>query len=123
MNATMNPPEAKSITLYYHEGPSDKVYRCSIETNGELFVVNFSYGRRGTTLQTGTKTSSPVDYETAKGIFDKLVRGKLAKGYTPGADGTPYAQTKDAERATEVRPQLLNPIEEDEAKRLITDPA
>jgi bifunctional non-homologous end joining protein LigD len=123
MNATMNPPQAESITLYYREGSSDKVYQCSIEPSAELFVVNFAYGRRGSTMQTRTKTSSPVDYETAKGIFDKLVREKMAKGYTQGADGTPYEQSRDEGRATEVRPQLLNPIEEDEVKRLIKDPA
>src|SRR6266478_745084 len=66
MNATMSPPEAERITLYYREGSSDKVYQASIEPKGELFVVNFAYGRRGSTMNTGTKTSSPVDYETAK---------------------------------------------------------
>jgi bifunctional non-homologous end joining protein LigD len=121
MNTTMNPPQAESMTLYFREGASDKVYQCSIEPNGELFVVNFAYGRRGATMQTGSKTSTPVDYETAKDIFDKLVREKTAKGYTPGADGTPYRQTKDEGRATEVRPQLLNPIEEDEVHLLIKD--
>jgi bifunctional non-homologous end joining protein LigD len=123
MNATVNPPQAESITLYYREGSSDKAYQCSIEPSGALFVVNFVYGRRGSTMQTGTKTLTPVDYETAKGIFNKLVREKMAKGYTPGADGTPYKQTRDEGRATEIRPQLLNPIEEDEVARLIKDPA
>jgi bifunctional non-homologous end joining protein LigD len=56
MNATMKPAPTKSITLYYREGSSDKVYQCSIEASGELFVVNFAYGRRGTTLQNGTKS-------------------------------------------------------------------
>jgi bifunctional non-homologous end joining protein LigD len=120
MTATLN---SESITLYYREGSSDKIYQCSIEPDGDLFVVNFAYGRRGSTLQTGTKTSSPVDYETAKGIYDKLVREKTAEGYTPGEDGTPYKQTGDEGRATEVRPQLLNPIEEEEVQRLIKDPA
>jgi bifunctional non-homologous end joining protein LigD len=123
MNAAINPPQAESITLYYREGSSDKVYQCSIEQSGQSFVVNFAYGRRGTTMQTGTKTSTSVDYKTAKGIYDKLVREKTAKGYTPGADGTPYAQSRDEGRATEIRPQLLNPIAEHEAQRLIKDPA
>ena len=92
MNAVLNLPEAESITLYFREGGSDKVYQARIEPDGELFRVNFSYGRRGSTMQTGTKTSSPVDYDTAKGIYDKLVREKTAKGYTPGQDGTPYRQ-------------------------------
>ena len=66
MNATMTPPRAETITLYFREGSSDKVYQAAIEPKGELFVVNFAYGRRGSTLQTGVKTSSPVDYQTAK---------------------------------------------------------
>ena len=74
-------------------------------------------------MQTGTKTSTPVDYETAKGIYDKLVREKTAKGYTPGEDGTPYKQTGNEGRATAILPQLLNPIDEEEVQRLITDPA
>jgi len=48
----MNPPAAASITLYYREGSSDKVYQCSIEPSGELFVVNFAHGRRGSTMNT-----------------------------------------------------------------------
>lgn len=123
MNATMNPPQAQSITLYYRDGSSDKVYQCSIEPSGDLFVVNFAYGRRGTTLQTGSKTSSAVDFDTAKKIYDKLVREKTAKGYTPGEDGTPYQQSGNEGRATDIRPQLLNAIEENEVQRLIKDPA
>ena len=60
-----------------------------IDDNGcELF-----YGRRGTTLNLGTKTNVPVDYEHAKLIYDKLVKEKQAKGYTAGENGTPYQQT------------------------------
>jgi bifunctional non-homologous end joining protein LigD len=72
---------------------------------------------------TGTKTSSPVDYDTAKRIYDKLVREKTGKGYTPGEDGTPYQHTAKAERVTGILPQLLNPIEEEEVQRFIKDPA
>jgi bifunctional non-homologous end joining protein LigD len=74
-------------------------------------------------MQTGIKTSTPVDYGTAKGIYDKLVRDKMGKGSTPGADGTPYAQSSNEGRVAEIRPQLLNPIEEQEVKFLIKDPA
>jgi bifunctional non-homologous end joining protein LigD len=120
---TLAEPKLENITLYYREGSSDKVYQCQIEPAGERFVVNFAYGRRGSTMNTGTKTNVPVDYEDAKRIYDKLVREKTAKGYTPGEDGTPYQQTGDEGRDTEIRPQLLNPIEEDEVQRLIKDPA
>ena len=84
MTATMTPPSAERITLYYRQGASDKVYQAALEPRGEGFVVHFAFGRRGSTLNTGTKTASPVDYEAAKRIYDKLVREKTAKGYTPG---------------------------------------
>ena len=79
----------ETITLYYREGSSDKVYQASLEPRDSGYVVHFAYGRRGATLSTGTKTQVPVDYATAKDIYDKLVREKTAKGYTSGEDGTP----------------------------------
>jgi bifunctional non-homologous end joining protein LigD len=123
MNATSNAPQTQRITLYYREGPSDKVYQASIESQGELFIVNFAYGRRGSTMNTGTKTQAPVDYDAATRIYTKLVNEKKAKGYTEGPDGTPYQNTAKEDRVTGIFPQLLNPIDEQEAKRLLKDPA
>src|ERR1039458_2136996 len=119
----MNTPQTERITLYYREGSSDKVYQASIEPQGELFLVNFAYGRRGSTMTTGTKTKTPVDYDSAKNIYDKLVREKMAKGYTEGPDGTPYQHSEKEDRVTGLVPQLQNPIDEKEAKRLLKDPA
>ena len=96
MNAVLNTPQTERITLYYREGSSDKVYQVSIQSRGEGFVVNFAYGRRGSTMSTGTKTQAPVDHETAARIFTKLVNEKKAKGYTEGPDGTPYQNTLTA---------------------------
>ena len=76
--------ELPHATLYYREGSSDKVYQCQIEQAGDRFVVNFAYGRRGSTMNTGTKTNVPVDLESAQRIFEKLVKEKRAKGYTEG---------------------------------------
>jgi len=115
--------EAENVTLYYREGASDKTYQASLEQKNGGFVVNFAFGRRGATLQTGTKTASPVPYEKAKAIFDTLVREKTGKGYTPGPDGTPYSHTDNEEKDTGVRCQLLNPVDEKEAARLVDDPA
>ena len=109
------------ITLYYREGSSDKIYQASLEESGGGFIVNFAFGRRGTTLQSGTKTAVPVPFADAKKIFDKLVKEKTAKGYSPGADGTPYVGTDDSDRSTGIVPQLLNPIEEGEVEKLIAD--
>lgn len=123
MSTAMTPPQAEHLTLYYRQASSDKVYQVNIEPVGELFVVNFAYGRRGTTLSTGVKTSSPVDYQTAKSTYDKLVREKMAKGYTPGPQGTPYQHTHKEGRVTGILPQLLNPIDEKEARGLLKDSA
>ena len=123
MNAVLTTPQTERITLYYREGSSDKVYQAAIEPQGELFVVNFAYGRKGSTMNTGTKTQVPVDYDTAKTIYDKLVREKMAKGYTEGPDGTPYQNTPKEDHVTGILPQLLNPIDEQEVKRLLKDPS
>ncbi|MBE0542256.1 MAG: WGR domain-containing protein [Verrucomicrobia bacterium] len=123
MNITTVDP-SESITLYYREGSSDKVYQCALTpAEASRYSVTFAYGRRGATLNTGTKTSSPVSYEDAKRIFDKLVREKLAKGYTPGADGTPYVGSNGDKQPSGYLPQLLNPIEEADVPRFFRDAA
>lgn len=109
------------VSLYYRQGASDKVYQASIEPAGDRFVVNFAYGRRGATLSTGTKTTSPVDRETAVNTFTKLVAEKKAKGYTEGEDGTPYAHAD--KQVSGILPQLLNPVEEADLEALISDDA
>jgi len=112
----------EQITLYYRQGSSDKIYQAAIEQKDDGHIVTFAYGRRGTTLQTGTKTQMPVNYDAAKDIFDKLVRDKTAKGYTPGEDGTPYQRTDRQQEATGIHCQLLNAIDEDELSGYFRDP-
>jgi bifunctional non-homologous end joining protein LigD len=111
--------ELPHVTLYYREGSSDKVYQCQIEAAGERFAVNFAYGRRGSTLNTGTKTNVPVEYADAKRIFDKLVKEKQGKGYTQGQDATPYQHTD--KQPSGLIPQLLNSIGEEQVLQLIQD--
>lgn len=102
----------QTTTLYYREGNSDKVYRVELAQEKGGWVVRFAYGRRGSTLTTGTKTPQPVPLEEAEKIFDKLVKSKTAKGYTPGGEGTPYTAPDTAERSTGIVPQLLNPVDD-----------
>lgn len=64
MNATITTPEARRTTLYYREGSSDKVYLAAIEPQDNGFLVTFAFGRRGSTLTTGSKTPRPVDLNT-----------------------------------------------------------
>lgn len=108
-------------SLYYSEGRSDKEYHAEIVSVAEGNVVNFCYGRRGASLTVGTKTVTPVDFEQAKKIYDKLVHEKLAKGYTPDVSGVAYQGTEHIGCKTDFTPQLLNPINEEEAQRLIED--
>lgn len=113
----------QSITLYYKQGSSDKVYMAELKPKGDGYVVNFAYGRRGSALTAGTKTNAPVSLGEAQRIYDRLVAEKSAKGYTPGESGTPYQQTEKAEQVSGILPQLLNPIGADAAAILATDQA
>ena len=118
MTATME--ECKATSLYYREGSSDKEYHVRLEAKDDGYVVNIAYGRRGSTLSTGTKTSSPVYYDAALMIFEKLVQEKQAKGYTEGQSGTPYQHSDKT--ASGLLPQLLNAIDELEVARLVSNP-
>jgi len=112
-----------NTTLYFKSGASDKVYSASVDGNeADGYTVNYAYGRRGATLTTGSKTSTPVTHDAAVKIFDKLINEKMAKGYTPGEDGAAYQQTAKAGQVSGLLPHLLNSIEEQEATRLVNDP-
>lgn len=111
----------EKTTLFFKEGSSDKVYQASVEQQGDGYVVQIAYGRRGTTLATGTKTPIPVSEAEANRICEKLIRSKIAKGYQPGEEGTAY--TVGSQKLTEVRPQLLNPVDDAGLEKLISSNA
>ncbi len=121
----MNTEHIPSIELGYREGSSDKVYRACVEAAGGGFMVNFAYGRRGSPLAAGTNTQVPVSYDEVVGIYEKLVRSKLAKGYTPtGMASTGIGMNlAEGRKDTGLRAMLLNPITEEEAERYLQDPA
>jgi bifunctional non-homologous end joining protein LigD len=108
--------------LFFTEGSSDKEYLATMEKVGDLYVVNFAFGRRGTPLKSGTKTSTPVTLEAAGKIFSKLVNEKLAKGYTPEASGAAFTHTGNEGRVSGHLPQLSNPIEEEDTFGYIHSP-
>jgi bifunctional non-homologous end joining protein LigD len=116
------PEIIEHIELRYQEGNSDKVYRASVESFGPGYVVNFAYGRRGSNLNTGTKTESPLPLQAATQVYRKLVGSKLAKGYKIcAAGGGERAITVTAKQDSGLRPQLLNAITEDEVAALVND--
>ena len=100
-------------TLYYRDDRSDKVYKAEISDAGNgLFDVNIAYGRRGSTLTASKKNSSPLALADAKVLLGKVLREKMAKGYTEGADAPYYTATDKEDRFTGVLPMLLNSVDE-----------
>jgi predicted DNA-binding WGR domain protein len=72
----------RQTKLHYRSEKSDKIYEVDLCAAGDgEFVVNFRYGRRGTTLREGTKTPFPESRAKAEQIFDDLVASKTKKGY------------------------------------------
>jgi bifunctional non-homologous end joining protein LigD len=115
----MKPVQATS--LYFKEGSSDKEYHTQIQASGSGYVVNFQYGRRGGTLQTGTKTESPVSLKDAEKIYNKLVKEKTSKGYTASETGKVFSDEVGAAVAQKstISLQLLNPVTEAEMNELL----
>ena len=112
----------QSASLYFREGNSDKEYHAAVEPRGGGFIVTFAYGRRGSTLTTGTKTTTHVSLAEATRVFDKLVASKVAKGYRPTGSPAPVYQQSETEGAdTGIRCQLLNSVEGTELERLLDD--
>ena len=109
-----------TTSLYFREGNSDKEYHVHIEPQEAGYIVTFAYGRRGSTLTSGSKTPDLVTLAEAKVIHDKLVREKAAKGYrTNGQSSTPYQQCGEEGHDSGIRCQLLNPVDKSELRRLL----
>lgn len=118
-------PAPLAVRLQYQSATSDKVYHLSLEAAGAgLWCVNFAFGRRGTTLQTGTKTKTPVSYGEARGIYEKILKQKTGEGYRP-FDSSP-APSHQALAAVALpleglEPMLCTAIEIRDAERFIQD--
>ncbi len=117
------PDPLPSARLFYRDGGSDKVYHANINAVGDGFTVTFAFGRRGSAMTAGTKTTTPVAWEKAQQIYDKLLAEKTAKGYTPDGTGALFALTDLEGRRSGLHPQLLNSIGEEAAEALLADPA
>jgi len=111
----------EQISLYFQSGSSDKEYHTQLIEEGNGFVVNFQYGRRGSALKAGTKTKEEVTLEEATKIYTKLVKSKLAKGYSEGETGEVFQSPDLKDRTTGIFPQLLNEIKNDEELQAMID--
>ena len=111
-----------TITLHYSDASSDKVYTARIVHRGDGYCVDVEYGRRGSTMQTGTKHAVPVTLEKAQKDFAKVVKEKMGKGYTQASSGKAYEGTELAGRDAGVRVQLLNAVDSDaQVESLLND--
>lgn len=111
----------KSTSLYYKAGSSDKVYNASIEEVDGKYVVNFSYGRRGSALKSGSKTNSPVSLKEAENIFIKLINEKTTKGYKVLENTSNQILVDLPDTPVEAKCVLLNPINENEVIKYCED--
>lgn len=111
----------QSSFLYFTGQGSDKVYQVHLRPKDDGWVVDYGNGRRGGTLATGTKTSSPVAFEAALKIYEKVVKEKTSKGYTPDQSGALYTSTELAGRMSGELPQLPTLILEEQAARYFDD--
>lgn len=104
--------------LTFSSGSSHKEYNVAVVESGDGYLVNFSYGRIGSALATGTKTPSPVSREEAEKIASKLLKSKTSKGYTPSGEAAAI-MTVEASKEVVILPQLSNPIDTADAQALL----
>lgn len=120
-------PAPAEVSLFYTEGSSDKEYHAQLKNppgQADEWVVEFQYGRRGKALKSGSKTPSPVDFATAKAIYEELVAEKKKKGYTPDVSGAVFQDTVLGEQFSGCLPQLPTVVrDEAQIEAMLADPA
>lgn len=108
-------PQAEAIHLYLTDASSDKEYTLALAEKDGGWVVNYSFGARGSKLRPGTKTPTPLPFAAAKKEYDSVLKGLKKKGYTTATDGKVFSDdTALAARVTGLLPQLLNPVSRDD---------
>ena len=109
----------ETIQLFSQKNGSDKLYTARLYRKGNGWAVEgLSKARSAVKWNVQPKIEEPIDYETAKRVFDYLVHGKMTgdSGYQPvagtaGADFTPTAASGSPTRAdTGLHTELLIPV-------------
>lgn len=111
--------EEQSVRLRFTQGSSDKEYNAHLKRQGDGWVLHCSNGRWDGAQKAQIKIAEPVPYEVAKKEYDKVVKQKTSKGYTPNGSGIAFSGTDDADRVTGWVPQLLNEITREEMRAII----
>lgn len=108
-----------SINLHYRDARSDKVYHAQVVAQGDGYVVEVQYGRRGSTLQHIQKPSAPVPLAKADDIITGLLKEKIGKGYLSMDESAAGFSVSSPGEATGLKPQLLNPVEPEDVQGLV----
>lgn len=126
----MDPKVIETINLYYKEGSSDKFYVASIQEQNGKYSVPVTWGRQGTSGQSGYKIEN-TSLEEAQKAYNKVVKEKTGKGYKVSSEHTPpkivglpttTVKRKIDWKEQTLLPQLLNEIEENEVEKYINNP-
>ena len=110
----------RQTKLHFKEGNSDKIYEVDLCEIGGQFVVNFRYGRSGTALKEGTKTTKPTNRAEADKIFDKLVSEKTNKGYLVSGEEKPVETVPKLQKVFDENARqeyILNRLREESSEK------
>jgi ATP-dependent DNA ligase len=109
-------------SLFFKDDTSDKEYHAEVVSVGAGFGVKVSYGRRGSALQEGMKTTGAVSKDEALKVFNKVVNEKMNKGYVVEGVGLQPAQQQSSGKSSggkKFSPMLCEKIGVDEAEQLV----
>lgn len=121
----------QSVSLYSDANGSDKTYDVQIIKVDEGFLVNYQNGPRLGRKTSGTKTKSPVTYESALKTFNSVMREKINGSsryrvvHAHSTDATPLASisTVPAREPSGFQPMMLNEVRDpDHLEALLNDP-
>lgn len=117
--------QEQTKTLWSRMNGSDKVYVVRLLAQGDGFIVTFQNGpRSGTLTNPKPKTPSPVSYDAALAVMNKLVREKMngsSKYVEDESVAIAYQCAPEKSATGGFLPQLLNPIREPDLERYLKD--
>ncbi len=99
---------------FFKDERSDKEYVLELSERDGGWVVDTHYGRRGSALKGVPKTVEPLDYDSAKAVYDAEAKARIKKRYVLQDDGQAYTAASSDYTSTGLDPQLLNPVDRDQ---------
>lgn len=109
----------ENVRLYSKKDGADKEYHLRLVQTDDGFLVEYSNGKRGSNLQHGLRTKTPVTEEVARTEYKRVLASKLKDGYTKDESGEAFSGTDKAGRKTAFTPQLLVAIDDDQAQAIL----